>query len=44
VKTEKGNFTRVYVGPKMTRLAAEELKKSLDKSLAESAYVVRYYP
>lgn len=43
-ETSKGKVTRVYVGPKISRDKASDLKQTLDKSLKINSLVVSFSP
>lgn len=44
VSTSKGKVTRVYVGPKIEKAKAFEVKRKLDKSLKVDSLVLRFEP
>ncbi|BFM15375.1 hypothetical protein R50073_15580 [Maricurvus nonylphenolicus] len=44
VSTAKGKVTRVYVGPKIEKAKAFEVKRKLDKSLKVDSLVLRFEP
>ncbi|NIB41326.1 hypothetical protein HBA55_17115 [Pseudomaricurvus alkylphenolicus] len=44
LKTSKGVVTRVYVGPKINRDKAGQLKRELDKALSLETLVVKFSP
>jgi DedD protein len=44
LKTEKGEITRVFIGPQIDRQIASEIKKKVDKELSVNSLVLSFTP